>query len=168
MGGIDIPKSCRKNCGLGTSTQRGGLPGDSESKESACNAGDPGSIPGSGRSTPELKRSPEEVNVSPLELGEFHGHRNLVDCSPWGPKRSDRTEQLTLSLFHLHPEGCLGLAMGNHDLRDCLYLLHYKSKKGQQVSPSRWKHFVLSFSPTYRIRPGMKSWKCIRNFLLIN
>ena len=30
-----------------------GFPGDSDGKESACNAGDPGSIPGSGRSAGE-------------------------------------------------------------------------------------------------------------------
>ena len=37
----------------------GGLPGGSDSKESAYNAGDPGSIPGSGR-------SPGEGNGTPL------------------------------------------------------------------------------------------------------
>ena len=31
----------------------GGFPGDLDGKESACNAGDPGSIPGSGRSPGE-------------------------------------------------------------------------------------------------------------------
>ena len=36
------------------------LPGGSDDKESACNAGDPGSIPGSGR-------SPEEGNGNPLQ-----------------------------------------------------------------------------------------------------
>ena len=30
-----------------------GFPGGSDGKESTCNAGDPGSIPGSGRSPPE-------------------------------------------------------------------------------------------------------------------
>ena len=30
-----------------------GFPGGSDGKESACNAGDPGSVPGSGRSTEE-------------------------------------------------------------------------------------------------------------------
>ena len=30
-----------------------GFPGSSDGKESACNAGDPGSIPGSGRSSEE-------------------------------------------------------------------------------------------------------------------
>ena len=37
-----------------------GFPGGSDGKESACDAGDPGSIPGSGR-------SPGEGNGSPLQ-----------------------------------------------------------------------------------------------------
>ena len=37
-----------------------GFPGGSDGKASACNAGDPGSIPGSGR-------SPGEVNGNPLQ-----------------------------------------------------------------------------------------------------
>ena len=37
-----------------------GFPGGSDSKESACNAGDPGSIPGSGR-------YPGEGNGNPLQ-----------------------------------------------------------------------------------------------------
>ena len=51
-----------------------GFPGGSEDKASACNAGDPGSIPG-------LERSPGEGNVNPLPYllpGKFHGWRNLV------------------------------------------------------------------------------------------
>ena len=50
-----------------------GLPGDSDGKESACNTGDPGSIPGSGR-------SPGEGNGLPTPLflpGYFHGQRCL-------------------------------------------------------------------------------------------
>ena len=34
-------------------TKTGGFPGGSEGEESACNAGDPGSIPGSGMSHEE-------------------------------------------------------------------------------------------------------------------
>jgi len=30
--------------------------------------------------------------------GEFHGQRSLAGYSPWGPKESDMTEQLT----HMH------------------------------------------------------------------
>ena len=37
---------------------------------------------------------------TPVSLpGEFHGQRSLADCSPWGRRESDKTEQLTLSLF---------------------------------------------------------------------
>ena len=50
-------------------------PGGSDSKEPTCNAGDPGSIPGSGRST-------GEGNGNPLQLflpGKLHGQRNLEE-----------------------------------------------------------------------------------------
>ena len=49
-----------------------GFPNSSVGKESACNAGDPGSIPGSSRSSGGL-------------------------YSPWGRKESDMTERLSLS-----------------------------------------------------------------------
>ena len=54
--------------------------------------GDPGSIPGFGR-------SPRGGNGNPLVFlpGKFHGQRNLVGYSPWGCKESVMTEQLTLS-----------------------------------------------------------------------
>ena len=67
------------------------VPGGSDGKESACNAGDPGSIPGSGK-------CPGEGNGNPLQyscLGKAHGQRTLVDYSH-GVKK---TEWLTLSLF---------------------------------------------------------------------
>ena len=67
-----------------------GFPGGSEVKASASNAGDPGSIPGSGR-------SPGEGNGNPLPVflpGESHGRRRLVGYSPWGCKESDTTERL--------------------------------------------------------------------------
>ena len=65
-----------------------GFSGGSDSKESACSAGDLGSIPG-------LGRSPGEGNGYPFPVffpGEFHGQRSLVDYSPWGHKESDTTE----------------------------------------------------------------------------
>ena len=65
-----------------------GFPGDSVSKESACNVGDPGSIPGSGT-------SPEEGNGNPLNyscLEDCHGQKSLVGYSPWGHKESDTPE----------------------------------------------------------------------------
>ena len=50
------------------------FPGGSDSKESACNAGDQGSIPG-------LGRSPGEGNGNPFQYfltGEFQGEWSLV------------------------------------------------------------------------------------------
>ena len=51
----------------------GGFPGGSDSKESACNVGDPGSIPGSGR-------SPGEGNGSPLQYSCLE---NSMDGEAW-------------------------------------------------------------------------------------
>ena len=66
--------------------------GGSDRKASAYNAGDPGSIPGSGR-------SPGEGNGNPLQYlpGKSHGQRSLVGYSRGGHKESDTTEQL-----HVH------------------------------------------------------------------
>ena len=60
-------------------------------KESACNAGDPGLIPGLGRSLGE-----EMATHSSTLAGEFHGWRSLAGYRPWGRKESDTTERLTL------------------------------------------------------------------------
>ena len=76
----------RANCPVG-------FPGGSDGKESACNAGDPGSIPGSGR-------SPGEGNGYPLQYSylenpwteEFGGLQSI------GSQRMGMTDQLTLSL----------------------------------------------------------------------
>ena len=70
-----------------------GFPVGSDGKESACNAGDPGSIPGSGRSPGRSKWQPTTVFLP----GESHGWRSLVGYSPWGRKESDMTE-----LLHFH------------------------------------------------------------------
>ena len=70
-----------------------GLPGGSAGRESACNVGDLGLIPG-------LKRSPGEGNGYPLQYswpGEFHGQKNLSGYSPWGSKESDMTERLSIA-----------------------------------------------------------------------
>jgi len=71
-----------------------GFRGGSDAKESACNAGDLGLIPGSGR-------SPGEGNGLPTPIflpEESHGQRSLVGYGPWGRKESDATEWLTLSI----------------------------------------------------------------------
>ena len=73
-----------------------GFSSSSDGKASACNTGDPGSIPG--REGPCWGRSPGEGNGSPTSVflpGEFHGRRSLVGYSPWGHKELDMTERLT-------------------------------------------------------------------------
>ena len=65
-----------------------GLPGDSDGKESACNAGDPGSIPGLGNICWRMKWQPIPV----FWPGEFHGQSSLAGYSPWGHKESDATD----------------------------------------------------------------------------
>ena len=63
-----------------------------DSKESAYNARNPDSIPGSGR-------CPGEGNGTHSSIlpGKFHGQRNLVDYSPRGCKEFDTTEYFSLS-----------------------------------------------------------------------
>ena len=63
-----------------------GFPCGSAGKESACNVGDLGSIPGLGRSSGEGKGYPLQ----------YSGLENLRDYSPWGRKELDMTEQLSL------------------------------------------------------------------------
>ena len=72
---------------------RMGLPGGSNHKESACNAGDPGSIPGSGRS-PVVR---EWLPISVFLSGKSHGQRSLVGCSLWGLKEPDTTERQSIT-----------------------------------------------------------------------
>ena len=75
-----------------------GFCGGSDGKESTCNAGDLGLIPG-------LKRSPGEGHGNPLQyswLENLHGQRSLVDYHPWGLKESDMIEQLNISIQTQH------------------------------------------------------------------
>ena len=67
--------------------------GGSDSKESACNAGDLGLVPG-------LGRLPGEGHDNPLQyscLENPRGQRSLTGYSPWGFKKSDMPEQLITS-----------------------------------------------------------------------
>ena len=105
-----------------------GFPHNSVGKESACNAGDPSSIPGSGRSTGERTGYPLQYSSASLvaqlvrnapamretwvqslgwedrlEKGKathssILAWRILWTVSPWGRKESYMTEQLSLSL----------------------------------------------------------------------
>ena len=61
-----------------------GFPGGSDGKESTCNAGDPGSIPGWGRFPWRREWKPAPVFLT--------GERSLAGHSPSGRKESDTTE----------------------------------------------------------------------------
>ena len=74
-----------------------GFLGDPGSKESTCNAGDPGLIPGSGRSP-----GGEWLPTTGFLPGELHGQRSLVGYSPWGRKESDMTEQLMYTYTNIN------------------------------------------------------------------
>ena len=64
-------------------------------KNLPADAGDSGSIPGSGRSPAGEKWQPTPVFLP----GEAHGQRSLAGYSPKGWKESDMTEQLSTSRF---------------------------------------------------------------------
>ena len=77
-----------------------GFPGGSDSKESACNAGDAGSIPGSGR-------SPEEGNGNPFQYSCLENPMDrgtLWAIVPGVAKSWTRLSDLTLSFHHLYME----------------------------------------------------------------
>ena len=64
-----------------------GFPGGSDGKESACNEGDLGLIPG-------LGRSPGGGRGNPLQYScpeNPQGQRSLAGYSPWGRKELDVT-----------------------------------------------------------------------------
>ena len=86
-----IGKSIGAGSSLVVSQDWEGLPGGADGKESACNEGDPGLIPG-------LGRSPGEGNGNPLQyscLENPHGQRSLAGYHPRGRKELDTTEQLS-------------------------------------------------------------------------
>ena len=78
-------------------TLKKGFPGGSDSKESTCNVGDLGSIPG-------LRRSPGGGYGNPLQHSYLENPMDRGawwDCSSWGHKESDMTEAGTQSLRSL-------------------------------------------------------------------
>ena len=68
-----------------------GFCGGSDGKEFACNAREPGLIPGSGRSPGAGDENPLQYShvENPMDRGAWRG------CCPWGHTESDTTEWLT-------------------------------------------------------------------------
>ena len=67
-----------------------GFLGGSDGKESACQCRDHGFNPWVGKIPWRRKWQPTPIFLP----GESHGQGNLADCSPWGHKELDITEQL--------------------------------------------------------------------------
>ena len=115
------------------------FPGGSDGKASAYNIGDLDSIPGVGKS-PKREWLP-----TPLFLpGEFHGHRSLINYSPWSCKELEMTEQISLlqllknndyiSLFCTIYSCCLSI----------LYIVVYITKAHIPIFPIPHSYFNLS------------------------
>ena len=83
----------------------GPVPGGSDGKVSPCNTGDPGLIPG-------LGRSPGEGNGNPLQYSCLGNPMDRGAWQSWGCKESETTEQLTHTL-----QMCV-LQMRNSRLRE--------------------------------------------------
>ena len=86
-----------------------GFPDGSAGKESACNTGDLGSIPG-------LGRFPGEGKGYPLQ---YSGLETSMDCVVLGVAKSDMTEQLSFSLSNNK------VIRGTNSLHVTLYLWFY-------------------------------------------
>ena len=83
------------NSPVGRISLHRGFLGDSNGKESVCNAGELGLIPGSGRSPGEGKGNSLQYSClgNPMDRGAWH-----ITFSPQGHKESGTTERLTRTL----------------------------------------------------------------------
>ena len=127
------------------------MSGASDGKESACNAGHPGSIPGLGRFLWRREWKPAPV----LLPGEFHGQRSLEGYSPWGGKESDTTEWLThIHIGPLPQTTSLKLSWNWKALGHCTWLcrhlcaqrnyLHSCWNSAHPLVPKPWRGEVIS------------------------
>ena len=96
-------------------------------KESACNAGDAGSIPGSGRSPRRWTQQPTLVFLSE----ESHGQRSLAGYSPQGRKESHMTEATEHA--HIANQGFPSGASGKEPAFQC------RRCKRHRFDPWVWK-----------------------------
>ena len=130
-----------------------GFPGGSDGKESSCSAGNPGSVPGLGRSPGKGNGNPlqchfilssfsltfslipwrREWQPTPVSFfpGENHGRRSLAGYSSCGHRESDGIEWLTLSLSLWELRSCTlyGVAKRKkkeiHSFYKCLFGFSY-------------------------------------------
>ena len=95
------------------------FPGGSDSKESACNAGDLGSISGSGRFPGEGNGYPLECSCleNPMDRGAWQ--------APWGHQGLDTTERLMHTLRIQNPK----LTEAPAVMKLCTFLDHKEKEK---------------------------------------
>ena len=106
------------------------FPDGLDNKKSACNAGDPGLIPGLGR----FPRRREWLPTPGFLSREFHGRRRLVGYSPWGCKQSDTTQRPThtsqireilIEFYNFWPSESLQCKLITCNIRDTmLFTIH--------------------------------------------
>ena len=136
------------------------FPGGSVSKESACNAGELGSIPG-------LGRSHGEGNGNPLCQYSFlenpHGQRSLAGYSQWGRKESDMTACLSTAQ---HRSWWVIKYLWASILQSRYYHIRYieniaKSKCGASLKEfTNWN--IVYYFKSYSMYSGCDVWKYAR------
>ena len=104
----------------------------------AQDAGNASSIPGSGRSHGGGKWQPAPVFL----LGKSHGQRNLVGCSPWGPKESD---------MRVTQHACMYLDINLTIRVKDLYTKHHKTLLKEIQDIIKWKNTPCSLIRTLNI-----------------
>ena len=121
-----------------------GFPGGSDDKESDCNSGNPGSIPG-------LGRYPGEGKGYPLQYSD---QENSMDCMEWGSKGSNTAERLSLSWRRKWQSTPVLLPGKSHGQRS---LVGYSPWDRKELDMTEWlTHKTSPQQTSYSI---MKSWK---------
>ena len=123
------------------------FPGDSDSKGSACTVGDPGSVPGLGRSLGGRNGYPFQYSC----LGTAMDRRVWQDCSPWGRKVLAITEWLILSLFDFFI-----LSLTKYVVSFCIFIPGWKYWKTLKQLKNT------SYSCSFFICPAIVKWPWAR------
>ena len=136
------------------------VPGGSEVKASAWNAGDPGLISGLGSSPGEGKWQPTPV----LLPGESHGGRSLVGYSPRGRKESDTTEQLHFHFLRYNLQCWGGRLFYAHMIWGCII----KSFGSREPTKGKKEGIVEKETSTLNgtLAHYLKNW-CLRAYLAL-
>ena len=143
-----------------------GFPDGSIGKESPCNVGDLGLIPGLGRSPGGGHGNPFQLSC----LENTHGQRSLVAYSPWGHKESDTTEWLSTHThtqtgsqveFPLHPYHIFSFGFKLQAAKFGISLRRFPSLILDKILKREWRTHVFIYSSVvmkYLFRCLLKSW----------